>query len=270
MLFQDIIEKIRSTDARTEKEAIIEAEATNRNSDFFKGLALCLDSMISFGVKKVPVHTGVDGPGLTFAEFVTLAERLQNRELTGNAAKVAVEEAMEKATRAEWDNWYRLILMKDLKAGISQITVNNVVEQIMPEYKIDVFECQLAKDCLDEHGNFNEADLKGKKLVDVKLDGCRCITIVYPNGKVLQFTRNGKELVNFEVICNQLSEIAGQFSEPTVLDGEIMSASFQDLMKQARRKTDVQADDSILHVFDILPLSDFIAGKCAHTQQYRT
>jgi DNA ligase-1 len=31
-------------------------------------------------------------------------------------------------------------------------------------------------------------------------------------------------------------------------------------MRQARRKTDVQADDSVLNVFDIIPLADFLRG----------
>ncbi len=45
-----------------------------------------------------------------------------------------------------------------------------------------------------------------------------------------------------------------------VLDGEVIGKSFNDLMKQARRKTDVQATDSIFYAFDVLPLSEFREG----------
>jgi DNA ligase-1 len=48
-----------------------------------------------------------------------------------------------------------------------------------------------------------------------------------------------------------------------VFDGEVMSASFQDLMKQLYRKEHVDATDSVFHMFDVLPLSDFLVGRCS-------
>jgi DNA ligase-1 len=45
-----------------------------------------------------------------------------------------------------------------------------------------------------------------------------------------------------------------------VLDGEIMSSSFQDLMKQVHRKDNVEAGDAVLNLFDVLPLEDFEKG----------
>jgi DNA ligase-1 len=45
-----------------------------------------------------------------------------------------------------------------------------------------------------------------------------------------------------------------------VLDGEIMSSSFQDLMKQVHRKDNVEAGDAVLNLFDVLPLADFEQG----------
>jgi DNA ligase-1 len=55
-----------------------------------------------------------------------------------------------------------------------------------------------------------------------------------------------------------------------VLDGEIMSGTFQDLMKQIHRKSDAQAQDAVLNVFDILSLKDFEAGKSNRTQTERS
>jgi DNA ligase-1 len=45
-----------------------------------------------------------------------------------------------------------------------------------------------------------------------------------------------------------------------VLDGEVVSNNFQDLMKQVHRKDDVQAEDARLALFDIVPLSEFQRG----------
>jgi DNA ligase-1 len=97
-------------------------------------------------------------------------------------------------------------------------------------------------------------------LIEVKLDGVRVITVVYPDGRVDQFSRNGKELVNFPHVKEQIAKIAHSFVEPMVLDGEVMSSSFQDLMRQVHRKSDVDAKDAVLHLFDMLPLASFKQG----------
>jgi DNA ligase 1 len=271
----DILAEIAADDSKLAKQAIIRREAAAGNDDFFRGVRLANDAMITFGVKKVdekpaPRKNEVVGKGLSSTAFFALCKRLADRELTGDAAQVAIGHARNQATKEEWDGWYRLVLVKDLKAGFSESTVNKVCEKDFPKYAIPVFECQLAKDCVDDEGNVDESLLHGKKIVDVKLDGMRVITIVYPNGKVDQYSRNGKELFNFELIKKQISKNAKFFAEPVVLDGEVMSASFQDLMKQARRKTNVQANDSVLNLFDILTLAEFQAGIGKHKQKDRT
>jgi DNA ligase-1 len=45
-----------------------------------------------------------------------------------------------------------------------------------------------------------------------------------------------------------------------VLDGEVIGNSFQELMRQARRKSDTQADDSVFNIFDVIPIVDFNRG----------
>jgi DNA ligase-1 len=45
-----------------------------------------------------------------------------------------------------------------------------------------------------------------------------------------------------------------------VLDGEVIGNTFQELMRQARRKENVQADDSVFNIFDVIPLEDFRRG----------
>jgi len=55
-----------------------------------------------------------------------------------------------------------------------------------------------------------------------------------------------------------------------VLDGEVMSSSFQDLMKQVHRKDNVEAGDAVLHLFDMITLSDFNLGRSEVTQLQRS
>ena len=57
---------------------------------------------------------------------------------------------------------------------------------------------------------------------------------------------------------------------PLVLDGEVMSANFQDLMKQVHRKDNVSANDAVLHLFDTIPLGCFKNGVWDKPQSFRS
>jgi DNA ligase-1 len=256
----NVIQELEADNSRLVKEEIVKREALAGNDEFFAGCRLALDAMTTFGVKQVDTKTG-DGRGLSWNAFKQLAEALATRQLTGHAAQTAVAHAKMNATEAQWNNWYRRILIKDLRCGTSEKTINKVVEKKYKDYAIPVFSCQLAHDSAN-----HESKVAGEKLIEVKLDGVRVISIVYPSGHVDQYSRNGKELVNFPHIKEQLAKHAKWFAEPVVLDGEIMSASFQDLMKMVHRKSDVQSDDAVLNLFDIITLREFQTGVGKYRQ----
>jgi DNA ligase-1 len=261
----NVISTLEDHNSRLDKEAIILAQAEAGNSQLFEGLRLCYDAMITFGLKQIPEKKDEDGSGLDWDSFTLIITGFVNRSLTGNLARDTVANMMKTATKAQWNGWYRRILIKDMRAGFSENTVNKVVEKKWPNYAIPVFSCQLAHDSAN-----HESKVCGQKLIEVKLDGVRVITIVYPSGRVDQFSRNGKELVNFPHVKEQLAKIAQGFTEPMVLDGEIMSGTFQDLMKQIHRKSSAKANDAVLNLFDALPLSDFETGESATTQEQRS
>jgi DNA ligase 1 len=256
----NVIQELEADNSRLVKEEIVKREAVAGNDEFFAGCRLALDAMTTFGVKQVDTKTG-DGRGLSWNAFKQLAEALATRQLTGHAAQTAVAHAKMNATEEQWNLWYRRILIKDLRCGTSEKTINKVVEKKYKDYAIPVFSCQLAHDSAN-----HESKVAGEKLIEVKLDGVRVISIVYPSGHVDQYSRNGKELVNFPHIKEQLAKHAKWFAEPVVLDGEIMSASFQDLMKMVHRKSDVQSDDAVLNLFDIITLREFQAGVGKYRQ----
>lgn len=250
-----VISSLENHASRLNKEAIVLAEAKAGNYEFFAGCKLALDSMITFGVKQVPERSGTDGPGLSWHAFETNVQKLITRQVTGNAARDLIEELMDHATNSQWNGWYRRILIKDLRCGVSDKTINKVVEKEFADYVVPVFACQLAHDSSN-----HETKVTGSKLVEVKLDGVRVLTVVYPDGRVNQYSRNGKELVNFEHIKEQFARTCSGITEPVVFDGEVMSSSFQDLMKQVHRKSNVNASDAVLHLFDFLTLAAFEQG----------
>ena len=258
----EIIQALEADNSRLAKEAIIATEATNPdfwNIGFFKGCQLALDSLVTFGIKNVPV-TKTDGPGLSEGDFLSLAESLQARNLTGHAARDAVQECADKATMEEWNDWYRRILIKDLRCGTSEKTINNVVKEINKDYMIPVFGCMLAHD-----GAKHEKKIKGDCLVEYKYDGVRVIAIVQ-NGSATLYSRNGKILTNFPHIEEALSK---PYFNGYVFDGEVMSEDFQSLMKQVHRKSGAKTDDAYLALFDVLTLNEFNKGKSINTTYSR-
>ena len=254
-----VIRSLEEHSSRLNKEAIIQAQVDN--AELFEGFNLALSPYITFGVKKVPSHGGPDGQGLPWAAFKELTHLLSTRQLTGDAARDAIELALSASTQRQWNDWYRRILIKDLRCGVSEKTVNKIKKKAVP-----VFECMLAHD-----GASHEKKVVGKKLLEPKLDGVRVLTVVNAQDRtVIQYTRNGKVLENFGHITEALLQHIDLFDRSWVLDGEMVSSSFQALMKQVHRKEDVQAQDARLMLFDILPLSEFQKGKSALGQKRRS
>ena len=264
---ESIIKELESNNSRLVKEAIMLREAESNNTEFFEGCRMAYDAKITFGIKQVPEKIeGTRGKGLKWNEFKSVAELFIRREITGNMAKMALQGLMESATVDQWNLWYRRILIKDLRCGITDKTINSGAKKSKNDtLKVPVFECQLAHD-----GANHESKITGRKLIEVKLDGVRVITICYPSGNVDQYSRNGKELVNFEHIKRQFAKHAKLLREPWVFDGEVMSNSFQDLMKQVHRKENVQAQDAVLYLFDYLPLNHFEEGSSFVPQEARS
>jgi DNA ligase-1 len=261
-----IIRQLEIHNSRINKEEILEAAANEGLLEFFDGLRMCLDKLYTFGVKQVPVKERNNGQGLAWSNFLELAEALYRRQLTGHEARDAINLAMDVATKEQWNDWYRRILIKDLRCGVSEKTVNKVLKNFPDISPVPVFECMLAHD-----GANHESKIAGKKLLEPKLDGVRAVTVVdYESRTVTMYTRNGKVLENFGHITKYLEDNLDNFGRSYVLDGEVVSHSFQDLMKQVHRKENVQAEDARLCLFDVVPLVEFKAGKSVMGQRRRS
>ena len=263
---QEVIARLESDNSRLAKEAVIESAMQEGLDEFFVGLRMALDPLVTFGVKQVPERSDVlTGQGLSWDNFETLANQLINRELTGHAARDAIELAMGVATTEQWNMFYRRILIKDLRCGVSEKTVNKIAKKF-PQYSIPVFTCPLAHDSAN-----HEKKMVGSKQIEIKLDGVRVLTIIRGD-KVEMFSRNGKQFHNFGHIIAELEEVLKTKPAPydLVLDGEVMSANFQDLMKQVHRKDGKQSDDAVLHLFDMCPLADFQKGFWDVAQERRS
>jgi len=259
---QDIIAQLEADNSKLAKQAILKTALDEGLPELFEGLKMALDPLVTFGVKQVPERTDVlTGQGLAWETFVELAMNLAGRKLTGHAARDAIELAMSVATTEQWNGFYRRILIKDLRCGVSEKTVNKVAPGTVP-----VFTCSLAHDSAK-----HEKKMIGKKQIEIKLDGVRVITIIRGD-KVEMFSRNGKQFHNFGHIIAEIEAVVKDYPVPypLVLDGEVMSANFQDLMKQVHRKDGKQSTDAVLHLFDTIPLGCFMNGSWDKPQSFRS
>jgi DNA ligase-1 len=245
-----IIQELEADNSRLKKEAIIKRENDADNIRFFDGVCMALDGFRTFGVQKVPVAKK-DGKGIPEAEFLDTIKKLEERTLTGNDMRDKIEDLCNRSKMEEWNDWYRRILIKDLRCGVTHKTINKNTTMQVP-----VFDCMLATDSAK-----HEKKMVGNVIVEPKLDGVRVIVICdVDKDEVKLFSRNGKELSNFPEINKQFDDMLDQMGESMVFDGEVMSDDFQTLMREIHRKGGAKTKDAKLNLFDCLPLSEFKNG----------
>ena len=274
------IAKLNESDGRLHKEDVLRqaleaATLGSVNAQIFLGLLkACYNPYVTFGVKQVPDRlfnddneTDSENP---WQEFNELLSDLSMRKLTGNAARDAIEEMSYRFDSVEWNKFCAPVIRRDMRAGISVTTINKICKKT--DYEIPVFGCQLATN------SEGRPEMKGTKRLEPKLDGVRVLMVVILNDfgdlTVTSYSRNGKVFENFthieEQIFNNYKQLmraamnakheGRALTEGVVFDGEVIGNSFQELMRQARRKDNVQADDSVFNIFDVIPLQDFRRG----------
>jgi len=266
----DWIQDLESSDSRLHKEAVIEkalvaARLGSAGAQcFLYNCYLAYNPYFVYGVKKVPETQGLTGKDNPWVEFWALTEGLRTRSITGGRAKDKIEELASRFDSDEWNGLARRVLIKDLRCGISEKTLNKVLGN--SEWKIPVFTCQLATD-----SNDHQSKMKGTKRIECKLDGVRVLAVVSKT-TVNLYSRNGKPFDNFPQVAEAIESFRNRMSlstkGPFVLDGEIVGESFQQLMRQAHRKSDAKTEGMTYYVFDVIPIQDFERGFW-NAQQYK-
>ena len=86
-----IIRSLELHNSRLDKEAILKAAHEEGLPEFFEGLTMALDPLVTFGVKQVEeLDSEWAGQGCEWSIFKELADKLIARELTGHAARDAI------------------------------------------------------------------------------------------------------------------------------------------------------------------------------------
>lgn len=200
-----------------------------------------LNPEYNYFIKKLPkMGTGQAGKDFKIAWYSIkgLLDALNAREITGNDAIKATTDILSDLTPNSQELAKR-ILFRDLRCNVSDKIANKVFPKLIPTFSV-----QLA----------NKYDPKKKYKNDKwaasrKMDGLRC---VFKNGKL--YTRNGKEVVGFEHIVEELKTLG----EYDLIDGELYSPDipFQEIQGYVMRKKNVVEEDKkkiFFNIFVILP-----------------
>jgi DNA ligase-1 len=137
--------------------------------------------------------------------------------------------------------WCKRIILKNLRIGITESTVNKVYGKFIP-----VFEVMLAKPF---ERMFEEI------VVEYKIDGVRVIA-VKQNGITHLFTRNGKRIEGYNFIESDLNQMS---VDNIVFDGEIISGDYTGTMNNLFAQKNGKV--GIYNIFDIIDIEDFSNGK---------
>jgi DNA ligase-1 len=266
------IRDLESSDSRIHKEKTIEkalmaAKLGSADAQaFLFNCYVAYNPYYTYHVRQVDEVIGHTNRPNAWTKFWALLESLRTRSVTGNSAREAIAECAELFDDDEWNTVCRRVIIKDLRCGISEKTLNKVLGKT--DWRIPVFTCQLAQDSTDQ-----PKKLTGIKRLEPKLDGVRVLAVVQ-GMNVSLFSRNGKEFANFPDIARDIQRHRAAFQRNLgsggrfVLDGEVTGESFQKLMKQAHRKSDVETEGMVYNIFDVIPLDDFQRGYW-NAQQYK-
>lgn len=267
MSIYSIIEQLRATSSKKEKEKILRDNIDNGTlKNFFR---LALNQYINFYQKKpfkLPTISVQNTYTLDYAmEFLEVV--IARRSITGNAAFNEIQNTLDNMDPDD-AACIALILQKDPDCGVDTLA-EKVWKGISPKYP-----CLLAtaftEELVKKHFDFTK-----KIYVQLKLDGLRVNIVVDDHGVVTVFTRSGRVMDVYGVFDHFSSYGMG-----LVYDGELLTVNSEGnfnnrqtsngICSKAVKGTMSEAEASSLHVvlWDVIDLNDFNSG--AGTTPYET
>jgi len=230
-----LLSEIEKDNSRNGKKDIL---LKGKDNAVFKSLLyLTYNNLLIFNIKQIP-KVLVSNTGTSeekYRSFTSLLEKLNQRTITGNAAKDELAKFLSSCNDEEF-KWYSKVISKDFKIGITEKTINDVFPNLIPE-----FTCMLAHPFKKYPNNF---------ILDPKLDGYRCL-IIKEHDEVIMLSRNGKQFTGFYELEKDFAKLPNDY----VYDGEIVSDSFSGTQSIMFNKGIEK--HGIFNLFDAVPLNEF-------------
>lgn len=249
------LENAAATNKPKEKMAAIEGLSEESK----KLLYLAYNPFITFGVKQLPEYT--EQPETTQYEdltaFFDLADKLNNREITGHEALNQVQNVLSSYSGSTSGVFAR-VLKKDLRVNMKTETINKVYNKLIPTHK-----CMLADKMNEKKFDWNSAPW----LVEAKYDGMRDNVKVTADS-VMHLSREGRVQPKFDGLFDeQLIAMRNQHGQDIYIDGEVLAPTFKETMKSRGEKGD--RSNLIMRVFDVLTVDEWEQQKTGRINSVR-
>ena len=188
-----------------------------------------------------------------FEDLQIIVEQLQKRELTGNAARDAIESCL-----SHWEPGERSFIIdflnKKPRLGIGETVLNKIAPGLVPKFN----GCMLAH-------KWDGKPIKFPVRVDPKIDGMRCLIIIQ-NGEGRAYTREGNSLPQVQFICDQIAALG---HNGRVFDGELFADTWGKTLTLTKTEHDIDRRELMFYCFDSISIDEWNSGKSTQKQYTR-
>lgn len=246
----NILEHLANTPSRKNKESILKNIPSLDEELFIKVVKYALDPQYDYYIKEFDMPESYDDL-LSLEDSFTLLEQLNNREVTGDAARTRLDAVLTTMSASDAEV-LRRIIKRDLRCGVSAKTVNKIWPDLIYDHPYM------------RASSFNQKNLTNLQypcISQTKMDGLYCDIIIRDND-VVYMTRNGSKLP----LSQWDSELTSLFSD-TVLQGELLARNEDGAIMERSLSNGYINSDNIdetrlaFYCWDVIALSDFEKKK---------
>ena len=213
----EILNAIAATSSKTDKQTML-ASGFKESPLLRRVVLAALDPFVTYGLARLPEYEDGqgEGPALSMNDEAAweLLSDLAQRKLSGNAAQLAVREALQ-SMQPESRELFKRILLRDLRAGFGENTVNKVEKGAIKTFPY--MRCSLP-----DGSNMGTWDWTQGIIVQLKADGMFVNVTRGVGNEVWLTTRSGTPVpLDTPQLKSMGDAIAQALPESTQSHGEI-------------------------------------------------
>lgn len=253
-----ILQELEQTSGKKDKENILKK---NKNNVVLQKVFFYVFNpyyIYGIGKKSLEDAKGVTSEGLqkfvVHSDIFFLLDYLRENNGGSSEAVTRVHSFLNTIPSSMRD-WYERIILKDLRIGATEKTINKVWKDLIP-----VFDVMLAEK-YEKHMH----KLEGKNIIiSTKLDGVRAVIMKDEDGNVKIMSRQGKIFEGFVDIEKEVEHLPCNMA----YDGEFLAINTKGLNSKELYKATTKITNKKgikkgveFHCFDMIPLNEFLQGK---------
>lgn len=257
----DRIEQIAATPGKNDKLALLKDGM--KSPLFSRVVCAAYNPRITYGMRDIPGALGAGRNTLDNEHAWAILDQLSSRNLSGDNARTVVRNAMGVMTPDSADLFKRIIL-KDMRAGFSEGSINKVAPKSLPEYPY--MRCSLPA-----KSNIDKWTWVDGEVSQEKADGMFVNTDVDAAGEAALRTRQGQALprAQFEqlhldverILCPDTQSHGEMlvYRDDALLPREDNNGYLNELIQGGTLQPNERVE---LHLWDQIDLECVVRGSC--------